>query len=186
MIRVRVDKLSLSKAGFVVLLRGIDDPRTLPVFIGPAEAQAIAIKIDDMKVPRPLTHDLLRNVLDSLQWRVSRVEVHDLVDNTFYGRLVLETEGRAAEIDSRPSDAIALAMRCGAAIYVARKVMDQAGMVFEEAAAPAESHPAEKPKRQSPMEMLQAQLDQAVADERYEDAARIRDEIKKAEATPSN
>jgi bifunctional DNase/RNase len=177
MIRVRVDKLSLSKAGFVVLLRGIDDPRTLPVFIGPAEAQAIAIKIDDLKVPRPLTHDLLRNVLESLEWRVSRIEVHDLVDNTFYGRLVLESAGRTVEVDSRPSDAIALAMRCGAPMYVSPTVMEQAASV--------EGHAAEKPK-QSPLELLKSQLERAVTDERYEDAARIRDEIKRAEATPSN
>lgn len=186
MIRVRVDKLSLSKAGFVVLLRGIDDPRTLPVFIGPAEAQAIAIKIDDLKVPRPLTHDLLRNVLESLEWRVSRIEVHDLVDNTFYGRLVLESAGRTVEVDSRPSDAIALAMRCGAPMYVSPTVMEQAGMVLDEAAAASvEGHAAEKPK-QSPLELLKSQLERAVTDERYEDAARIRDEIKRAEATPSN
>lgn len=195
MIPVKVDELFLSNLGFVVLLKGTKDERSLPIFIGAAEAQAIAIEINSVHVPRPLTHDLLKNALDFLECRLMRIEVCDLKEGTFYARLVLDRDGRMLELDSRPSDAIALALRCSAPVYVSESVMDEAGKVFdpEELRQAAENQPqslstAEAPKKEprkhmSPKETLQTQLDVAVKEERYEDAARLRDEIKRLNST---
>jgi bifunctional DNase/RNase len=182
MIQVRIAKVSMSNMGFVVLLRAPQDQRTLPVFIGPAEAQAIMIHIDKVQVPRPLTHDLMKNLLDHLEWRLSRIEVSDLIDNTFYARLVLEHDGVETQVDSRPSDAIALALRCGTPIYVAEKVMEQAGVILpEEEPQPPKPQPPSKKRELSPVDVLKAQIEKAISEERYEDAARLRDEIKKHE-----
>jgi len=185
-IPVKIEQIFLSNVGgFVVMLKGVRDERTLPIFIGAAEAQSIMMQIKKIHIPRPLTHDLLKNVLDFLECRLIKVEVCDLRDGTFYAKLVLERDGARMEMDSRPSDAIALALRVPAPIYVAEKVMDEAGRVFE----PTEAEPAkgeEAPSRKneaktrkdlSPLEILQRDLDQAVKEERFEDAARLRDEI---------
>lgn len=184
MIHVNVSGLSLSNMGFVVLLRGEHDPRTLPIFIGGAEAQAIAIHLDKVQVPRPLTHDLFKNVLDCVECRVKRVVVNDLVEGTFFAVLVLEHDGVEAEVDARPSDAVALAIRTSAPIYVVRKVMDQAGLLIEDKPGSG----AEKPggekhggEARSGIQKLKAQLEEAISGERYEEAARLRDEILKAE-----
>ena len=183
MIPVHVAGLSFSNAGFVVLLRGSADERTLPVFIGPAEAQAIAFHLEQVQTPRPMTHDLFKSVLDTLGCRVTRVEVTALTNSTFYGRLLLQRDGVEFEIDARPSDAIALALRAAAPIYVAESVMEQAGVVLGEdaekgaAAAPRAAAPRAQAPEASPLQKLQVALQKAVEDERYEDAARLRDEI---------
>ena len=181
MIPVKVGRVSLSNVGFLVLLQAeAEDKRALPVFIGPAEAQAIELQVKDVKVPRPLTHDLMKNLLDCVEWRLKRIEVCGLIDNTFYGKLVLEHDGMETEVDSRPSDAIALALRCHAPIYVADDVMDQAGIVLPEEVAKPKAHP-EKGKEPTPAEALKHQIEKAVAEERYEDAAKLRDELKRIE-----
>lgn len=186
-IPVRVEQLLLSNLGFVVLLKSDEDERTLPIFIGAAEAQAIAIKLNQVEVPRPLTHDLLKNILDFLEYRLKRVEVCDLREGTFYARLILERDGEELEIDSRPSDAIALALRFGAPIFVGERVMDEAGRVLEKNEARPEGAVAEgekdaeeeKTTTLSPVEALERELEKAVQEERYEDAARLRDELRK-------
>ena len=183
MIHVKVAGLSLSNMGFVVLLKGIQDPRTLPIFIGGAEAQAIALQLDGVRIPRPLTHDLFKNVLDCLECRLKRVVINEIVESTFYAVLVLERDGLETEVDARPSDAVALAMRCAAPLYVTQKVMNAAGVVVEdkEGALKGQGEGAPGAKtRQAPasvMEQLQVRLDKAVAEERYEDAAKLRDQI---------
>jgi bifunctional DNase/RNase len=187
MIPVKVDQLFISNVGFVILLKGLEDKRVLQIFIGAAEAQAIAIHLNSVEIPRPLTHDLLKNLLDYFECRLKRIEVCDLRDGTFYAKLVLERNGMETEVDSRPSDAIALALRCAAPIFVAEKVMDEAGRILEESPADdamdleqkKEANPA---SALTPLEKLKSDLDRAVKDERYEDAARIRDEIKRLEA----
>jgi bifunctional DNase/RNase len=187
MIPVLIEQLFLSNMGYVVLLGNRDDERSLPIFIGGAEAQAIALEVGKVKPPRPMTHDLLKNVLDFLECRLKRVEVCDLREGTFFARLVLERDGREMIMDSRPSDAIALALRCAAPMFVDPKVMDQAGRVFTEAetkpdATGESAKPAPKKKDASemtPAELLERQLEAAVKEERYEDAARLRDEIQK-------
>lgn len=188
MIPVKVDQLFISNMGLAVHLKGTEDNRVLQIFIGAAEAQAIAIHLKGIEVPRPLTHDLLKNLLVYFQSPLKRVEVCDLRDGTFYARLILDRDGTEVEVDARPSDAIALALRCGTPVFVAEMVMDEAGRVLEETdPAPAPNNAGPKEGRTAgsalaPIEKLKHDLDAAVKGERYEDAARIRDEIKRLEA----
>lgn len=189
MVHVKVAGMSLSNLGFVVLLKGDPDPRTLPIFIGGAEAQSIALWLEQVKIPRPLTHDLFKNVLDCMECRLMRVVIKDVVESTFFADLVIEHDGVETEIDARPSDAIALGLRCSAPLYVTAAVMDKAGVVLEEgkdSEAPAKQdekvHAAEMAKPVgSPLDQLKAKLEKAIAKERYEEAAKYRDEIKRYE-----
>lgn len=192
MIQVEVDQLFSSNMGFVVLLKGRQDGRSLPIFIGAAEAQAIAIQIQGLTMPRPLTHDLLKNLLDFLECRLLRIEVCDLKDGTFFGRLVLDRDGSEMSLDCRPSDAIAIALRCGASIFVNGAVMDEAGRVIDKSEIAGEHPKMEKghgpkgpPKKMSPKDTLTHELERAVTEERYEDAAKLRDEIKQIESPHS-
>ncbi len=182
MIPVTVSNLSISNVGFVVFLKGGEDERTLPIFIGAQEAQAIAVELNNVTPPRPLTHDLMKNILDVLEARLERIVVHGLDEGTFYGKLVLAFEGQTTEVDSRPSDAIALALRCKAPIFVADDVMNAAGIVLEEkeAVETLDEDAEAAPESQDKLAALRNQLAQAVAEERYEDAARLRDEIRQA------
>lgn len=183
MIPVTVAQVSFSNMGFVVLLRGTADPRTLPIFIGAPEAQSIAFFLERVEVPRPLTHDLFKQVLDNLECRMKRVEICELRDNTFFAKLHLEADGMESVIDSRPSDAIALALRFAAPIYVAEDVMHAAGILLKDE-HPGGAEADKKPKKTlSPADALQQQIKQAIEEERYEDAARLRDELKKLSHT---
>ncbi len=187
MIHVKIAGLSLSNMGFVVLLRGEQDPRTLPIFIGGAEAQSIALHLEKVKIPRPLTHDLMKNVLDCLECRLKRVVINELVETTFYAVLVLERDGLETEVDARPSDAIALAMRCSAPLYVTQKVMTAAGVVLEDKDGVLKELGDKKPQApKSVLEQLKAKLEKAIAEENYEDAAKLRDQIKQYEQAHKN
>lgn len=121
-------RVSLVTYQRVVILKEKDADRYLPIWIGPAEADAIAIKLQSVPVQRPLTHDLLQTMLEELGGRVTRIVVNDLSDDVFYARIVVEQNGRSLEIDSRPSDAIALAVRVNAPIFVDESVLDKAGV----------------------------------------------------------
>ena len=176
MIPVTVENVFFSNFGFVVLLKGDGDPRSLPIFIGPPEAQAMVIHLSGHEFPRPLTHDLLKNVLDVLEARLDHVEVRDLKDSTFFGKLVLSFEGQSLEVDSRPSDAIALALRCNVPILVSEHVMEEAGVVLDEGEKTTKQ---KAPEAEDPAAELKGRLAYAIKEERYEDAARIRDEIKR-------
>ncbi len=178
MIAVKVSQISLSNMGFVVFLKAESGSLTLPIFIGAAEAQAIAFVLEKVQPPRPLTHDLFKSLMDNLECRIKRIEVCDLRDNTFYAKLFLEWNGTEIELDSRPSDAIALALRFSAPIFVEDGIMESAGMIIKE----EESMPGKDKgpqKKISPAEELKYRLDKAVAEERYEDAAKFRDELKR-------
>ena len=177
MIPVHVAQVSYSDAmGFVVLLRSGEDRRTLPIVIGQPEAQAIALVMDNIQAPRPLTHDLLKAVLDNLECRMKRAEICDLKDNTFFAKLVLERGAAEICIDVRPSDAIALALRCAAPILAARRVMDAAGVLIPEAGG-EQGGPRSAEKEISHLDRLKVRIQKAIEDERYEDAAKLRDEI---------
>jgi hypothetical protein len=184
MIQVQVKQVLLSSQGFVVLLKAPDEERSLPIFIGAPEATAINIELSAMKMPRPLTHDLLKRLLDFLECRLMRVEVCDLKDGTFFARLVLEKDSRHHAVDCRPSDAIALALRCKSPVYVSRAIMDEAARVIEVSeqeateAPPAKAVPRAE-RKLTPLEELNRKMERAVREERYEEAARLRDEIKR-------
>ena len=185
MIRVKVEQLFLSNAGFAVLLKSLGDERSLPIMIGAAEAQAIALHINNINVPRPLTHDLFKNVLEESDCRMKRMEISELREGTFYARLILDTDGDELEVDSRPSDAIALALRFGSPIFVNEDVMAEAGRVFSEddlkPNTPQDVHEKQPARELSPLEVLNQDMSTAIAEERYEDCAKIRDEINQFE-----
>jgi bifunctional DNase/RNase len=134
MVEVVIDsiRVSLMSQQRIVILREIDNERYLPIWIGTPEADSITIALQEVEVARPLTHDLVKNIFNSLDARLLRVEVVALRDDTFYGNIVAEVDGRTLNIDSRPSDALALAVRAHVPILVDRSVMDTAGIVPEE------------------------------------------------------
>jgi bifunctional DNase/RNase len=178
MIESIVGNLSLSKNGFVLLLR----PRTgattrvLPILIGVAEAQSIALALARKAMPRPMTHDLMKHLLDTFGATLDQVQIERFEGKTFYAKLALTRQGAPLEpVDARPSDAIALALRCGAAIWVAEEVYERGGvdMPGEAAKHPKPPQPALDPRRQ-----LEEEMKKAILEERYEDAARIRDQLK--------
>jgi bifunctional DNase/RNase len=184
--RIQVDILGLSTSpssggAYALILKEVNGLRRLPIIIGAFEAQSIALEMEGIKPPRPLTHDLLKNIMDSLGASLNDVFINDLKDGTFYAKLSLDSQ----EVDSRPSDAIALAVRYGVPIYVADKVMEEAEKTAESTSTEPDKE-GEKPKiKLSKLEQLQQQLLEAVAKEEYEKAARIRDEIQKLEARNS-
>ena len=136
-------RLSLMNYQRVVILREKEADRYLPIWIGPAEADAIAVRLQDVSVARPLTHDLLRNMIEQLGARVVYILVNDLANDTFFARIVLEVNGETLEVDSRPSDAIALAVRVEAPIFADEGVLDRAGVVLDEEGQPREPTDAE-------------------------------------------
>jgi bifunctional DNase/RNase len=116
----------------IVILREVNAERYLPIWIGVYEAEAITIALQEVEVARPLTHDLLKNIFTSLNARIIRVEVSSLKDDTFYGNIVAEVDGKTLNVDARPSDALNLAVRAHVPILVDRSVMDAAGITPEE------------------------------------------------------
>ena len=125
-------RVSLMNYQRVVILREKESNRYLPIWIGPSEADAIAVKLQDVTVPRPLTHDLLGNVISAMGASVSRIVVSELNNDTFYAKVVLQVSGSTKEIDSRPSDAIALAVRTKAPIFAEDSVLEKAGVEMDE------------------------------------------------------
>jgi uncharacterized protein len=132
MIEVKIHsiRMSLVTQHRVVILKEANAERYLPIWIGAYEADAIAVELQEVAVPRPLTHDLLRSVVGELGATVTGVLVNDLHDDTFFARIIMDFNGRHIEVDSRPSDAIALAVRVKSMIYVDEAVMDKAGVVL--------------------------------------------------------
>jgi len=131
MVEVEIDsiRVSLMSQQRIVILREQDAERYLPIWIGIYEAESITIALQQVEVARPLTHDLIKSLFKELGTRIIRVEVISLRDDTFFGNIVLEADGRVFNIDSRPSDAIAIAVRTHVPILVAREVMDAAGII---------------------------------------------------------
>jgi len=133
MVEVVIDSLrvSLTNQQRIVVLREIGVERYLPIWIGPYEAEAITIALQEIEIARPQTHDLIKNILNMLNARLLRVEVSSLKDDVFFGNLVVEVNGEIIKIDSRPSDALAVAVRTNAPIMVDREVIEKAGVVPE-------------------------------------------------------
>src|SRR5262245_23895508 len=132
----------------IIILKDEEDKRSLPIWVGIFEANAIALELEKIATPRPMTHDLIKNILESVQARVMKVVVTDLKENTFYAVLHLQLGGREFQVDSRPSDAIALALRVAAPIYVDEDVVRKAKtleVATKEADAEAEPVKADDP-----------------------------------------
>jgi uncharacterized protein len=123
--QMKVDKLGIDLLTHdpVVILKDLEGKRYLPILIGPFEATAIMIALEGQTVPRPLSHDLMRMLLETLQARLEHIVIHDIKDSTFFAKLVVRTNGEVQEVDARPSDGIALALRMQAPIYVSDKIV---------------------------------------------------------------
>jgi bifunctional DNase/RNase len=122
--QMKVDKLGIDLLTHdpVVILKDLEGRRYLPILIGPFEATAIALALEGTQVPRPLSHDLMRMMLEALQAKLEQIVIHDIKDSTFFAKLVVRTNGETQEIDARPSDGIALALRMQAPIFVSDKI----------------------------------------------------------------
>lgn len=133
MIEMTIDSIRVSLMNYqrVVILKEKVAERYLPIWIGPAEADAIAVKLQDVNVPRPMTHDLLGSVIGALGAKVDYIIVCDLQNDTFFAKIILHVNDGVMEIDSRPSDALALAVRARVPIFVEAKVLDQAGILLD-------------------------------------------------------
>ncbi len=134
MVELTIESIRVSLMNYqrVVILKEKESDRFLPIWIGPAEADAIAVRLQEVAVARPLTHDLLRSIIDSLGASVDYVIVNDLSNDTFFARIMLQIDGRVMEIDSRPSDAIALAVRVQVPIYADESVLEKAGVKLDQ------------------------------------------------------
>jgi bifunctional DNase/RNase len=133
MIEMTIDSIRVSLMNYqrVVILKEKTSDRYLPIWIGPNEADAIAVKLQGVAVPRPLTHDLLNSVIDILGAAVNSIIVNDLKNDTFFARVILDVDGKQVEVDSRPSDALALAVRTGVPIYAEESVLEKAGIMLD-------------------------------------------------------
>lgn len=210
MSKVQVEILGISTSpssngAYALILQESDGQRRLPIVIGAFEAQAIALEMEGIRPPRPMTHDLMKISMETLGAALVEVVINDLNDGTFYAQLILDTT--SVEIDARPSDAIALAVRFQAPIYVSEEVINEAGFIPEGNDADAtedddddsdrflratqsdeeeedDTLPSSKPeptkqpaKPRTRLESLKQELDKAIAQEDYEKAATLRDEI---------
>jgi len=190
MIEVEVVKIAFypPSKGYAVLLKEVHGDKQLPVIVGAFEAQAIALALEGMKMPRPMTHDLISNILEDMGADVKEVIITDLIDGTFYAKIAMDfNEYESKNVDSRPSDAIAIALRVGAPVYVSEGVMSEAGVVAEElegVTEEGESLSEESITQESSGESLvelQEALKKAIDAEDYEKAAKLRDKIQRIE-----
>jgi uncharacterized protein len=133
MIEVVIDsiRISLISQHRIVMLRDIDGDRQLPIWIGPCEAEAITIELQDVEIARPVTHDLLKNVISEMGGTVSHILINELKEQVYFARLFVDVDGRMLEVDCRPSDAIAVAVRAKVPIFVDESVLDEAGIIPE-------------------------------------------------------
>jgi bifunctional DNase/RNase len=180
-----------SGGAYALILNEVEGSRRLPIIIGTFEAQAIALELERIKPPRPMTHDLLRSVIQGFGSYVKSVLISELRDGTFFAQISLDSDGNEMELDARPSDAIALAIRFDSPIFVAASVLDEAGIVSEtrveepgtmplqtsESTVHLSAATKETVEEDTRVSSLEKQLANAIANEDYERAATLRDEI---------
>jgi uncharacterized protein len=179
---------SQSQSGAYALILGVvGEKRRLPIIIGGFEAQAIAIELEKMKPTRPLTHDLFKNFASHFDVHVKEVVINKFEEGIFYSKLVCEQFGKISEIDSRTSDAVALAIRFNCPIFAMEDIIDEAGIMMDDDPAVGEGAVSDIKEENRPgkgkysdylLEELEEMLKKAVQEENYEEASRLRDEIK--------
>lgn len=194
---IQVDIIGLSTSpssggAYALVLGEVEGNRRLPIIIGAFEAQAIALELEKIQPPRPMTHDLLRDLFDAVHGDVVDIVIDELREGTFFAKIRYTVAGEEGQLDCRPSDAVALAVRVDAPIFVAPSVLEEAGIPTEEeegvlgdAAAAIEPDTAE-PEADEPrsrVEQIEEELERAIAEEDYEKAARLRDEITRMKGT---
>ncbi|WP_319229632.1 bifunctional nuclease family protein [Draconibacterium orientale] len=192
-IRLNILGLSVSQTqsgAYALVLAEEDGERRIPIIIGPVEAQAIAIQLEGLKPPRPLTHDLIKNIALAFDIALLEVTIYKLEEGIFYSELLCEMNGKEIRIDSRTSDAVALALRFRCPIYTSEEILQKAGIVLE---SDDENSPVRSMMDEDEHEAtgssyaqystsdLQELLDEAIEDEDYEKASIIRDELNKRE-----
>lgn len=184
---VQVDIIGLSTSpssggAYALVLGEIEGNRRLPIIIGAFEAQAIALELEKIQPPRPMTHDLLRDLFESVGAEVIDVVIDELREGTFFAKVRYIHEGEEDQLDARPSDAVALAVRVEAPIYVAPSVLEEAGIPSDEEGITETEEEFEEEEETvpvSPLERLEEQLSKAIQEEDYEKAAQLRDDIQR-------
>jgi hypothetical protein len=191
---IQVDIIGLSTSpssggAYALVLGEVDGNRRLPIIIGAFEAQAIALELEKIQPPRPMTHDLLRDLFETLGAEVVDVVIDELREGTFFAKIRFTAAGAEGQLDARPSDAVALAVRVQAPIFVAPGVLEEAGIPTEEESGVdfGSEEPEEEEETgveeevaaeaKTPLERIEEQLEQAISEEDYERAAQLRDEI---------
>ena len=203
MIEAKVHSLAITDKGFVVMLKPINSERVIPVFIDYLQAQSMATALFNYKMGRPLTHDLINSIFKNCNIRLVNIIIDNVHLDTYYSKLVIDHNGKNIFIDARPSDAIALALRFQASIFIEEHVIEKVGMVLEDSNENAKEmelksgipynyqvfdkeNNSENTKKDlknnnessiKTKEEIQKLLEQAVKEERYEDAAKYRDEL---------
>lgn len=189
--KIKLEIIALSHSvthshNYAIILGEVGGSKRLPIVIGGFEAQAIAVALENMVPNRPLTHDLFKNTLESFNIIIKEVIIHKLTEGIFYSSLVCDKEGQEYTIDSRTSDAIAMAVRFKAPIYTYSSIMEIAGVEMEDPQTviqPTKKPDMDKPKSKNISEMsdkaLNSLLEKSLEREDYEHAAKIRDEINK-------
>lgn len=171
--------------GNAVLVKPVGSEQAVPIFIGQLEAQSILFGLASVPVPRPMTHDLFISVMEKTGITVERIEITDLKDRTFYARMILKQGIKKLTVDSRPSDALGIASRLKCPVYIAEAIVDEAGVAVSLVSddeiqlhvGDEEEGEMELPKAEDEKGRLEEQLKQAVEEENYEEAARIRDRL---------
>jgi bifunctional DNase/RNase len=196
---IQVDIIGLSTSpssggAYALVLGEVNGNRRLPIIIGAFEAQAIALELEKIQPPRPMTHDLIRNLFDALGAEVTDIVIDDLREGTFFAKVRYVYDDDEAQLDARPSDAVALAVRTDAPIFVASAVLDEAGIPADDSddADPDDDGDADEDEEEptvarepdtaasrtvSRLDRLEGQLQKAIDDEDYEAAAKLRDDI---------
>ena len=185
---IQVDIIGLSTSpssggAYALVLGEVGGNRRLPIIIGAFEAQAIALELEKIQPPRPMTHDLLRSLFDTLGAEVTDVVIDDLREGTFFAKIRYVHDDEEATLDARPSDAVALAVRTDAPLLVASGVLDEAGIPADDEGEPVETDVEPDPFESaaqsslSRLDRMESQLEKAIAEEDYETAAKLRDEI---------
>jgi uncharacterized protein len=191
---VTISDVSITNVGFAIFLKPVSSksPRVVPIFIGPLETYSISSAIDGVTPPRPNTHDLMLRMIQELDARLLHVTINDISGSIFYARIVIQSEDGIIELDARPSDSVALALRAKCPIYMHEKVYREAAVIIGEEGNITESDPFSDEDEEIPVsevaqllqknpkseaENLKIALEAAVAAEDFEEAARLRDEI---------
>ena len=199
--KIKLNVLGISysqtqSGAYALVLNEEGGERRIPIIIGGFEAQSIAIQLEGLKPPRPLTHDLFKNFADSFKIKLKEINIYKLEEGVFYSNLICDKEGKEIIIDARTSDAIALALRFNCPIYTTEEILSKSGIIVEinfdkekgekPAKKTVEYQPKSKPEKKSTedytnlsIEDLEEMLDEAIKSENYEKASYIRDEIKK-------
>jgi len=188
MLEVTISDVSITNVGFAIFLkpRELEEGKVVPIFIGPLETYSISSALDGVSPPRPNTHDLIVNMLKELDHHVLHIVVNDIIGHIFYARIIIQTKDGIVELDSRPSDAIAVAIRLKCPIYMNEKVYNEAAVVIgedssqepEPEAPPEKEEVEEEELAASELERMTISLKKAVELENFEEAAILRDKIR--------